>query len=541
MLSLYNTLTRKKEEFKAINSPQVGLYCCGPTVYDYQHIGNMRTYIFEDILRRTLEYNGYKVKHIINITDIGHLVSDADEGEDKMMKALRRENLAPTKKSMLKIAQKYTKAFQEDLRKLNIKEPNKYTRATKHIKEQIKLVQTLIDQGYTYETKDGIYFDTTKYPEYGRLALLDKQELQAGKRIDLAEKKDIHDFALWKFSQPNENRIMEWPAFDKMGFPGWHAECSAMSQKYLGQHFDIHCGGIDHIPVHHTNERAQNNCAAGIKECVNYWMHGEFLVLTIFKNNTHVCPNCGYKNLLKDESSYKSKKEKDEISLYVECQKCKKSFSQIKMSKSDGGFIILQDIIEKGFNPLVYRLMCLGTHYRKPLSYSETALKNFNKVLNNIISNYQLLLEKSSKKKIDITDDPYLREFKKAINNDMNMPVALSQYYEVITNDTFHSIDERIELAKEMDKIIGLNLNKIKKEKINIPTNVKELAKQRLKARIEKNWTESDRLRDKINKAGWNIEDTGNSYVLKKEITPSVASRHLPLEKEENFRRNKML
>ncbi len=469
---LYNTLTRKKEEFKPINSPKVGLYCCGPTVYDYQHIGNMRTYIFEDILKRTLEYNGYKVKHIMNITDIGHLVSDADEGEDKMMKALRREKLEANKKSMLKLAQKYTKAFQEDLKKLNIKEPNKYTRATKHIKEQIKLVQTLIHKGYTYETKDGIYFDTTKYPEYGRLALLDKQKLQAGKRIDLGEKKDIHDFALWKFSQPNENRIMEWKArfaganarraFGKKGFPGWHAECSAMSQKYLGKHFDIHCGGIDHIPVHHTNERAQNNCASGIKECVNYWMHGEFLVLN-----------------------------KD------------------KMSKSAGTFITLKDAIDKGINPLAYRYFCLMTHYRKALSFSWEALESAQKGLNNLYSDIQSLGKVKG-----ILNPKYKEKLINSINDDLNMPRVLALVSEVLKSDLENK--DKLTTILEFDKVLGLNFKNIKKEKINIPDNIKNLAEQRQKARVEKNWTESDRLRNEINKAGWDIEDSGESYVLKR-------------------------
>ena len=459
---LYNTLTRNKEEFKAISPPKVGMYCCGPTVYDYQHIGNMRTYIFEDILKRTLEYNGYKVKHIMNITDIGHLVSDADEGEDKMTKALKRENLEPSKKSMIKLANKYTKAFQEDLKKLNIKSPNKYTKATKHIKEQIKLVQNLIDKGYTYETSDGIYFDTTKYSDYGKLALLDGQELQAGKRINLGEKKDIHDFALWKFSQPNENRVMEWSAFGKKGFPGWHAECSAMSMKYLGKHFDIHCGGIDHIPVHHTNERAQNNCAIGIEESVNYWMHGEFLVLN-----------------------------KD------------------KMSKSAGSFITLQDAIKKGINPLAYRYFCLMTHYGKALSFSWEGLESAEIGLNNLYSKIRDLGKKKGSLNFEFKE-----KLLESINDDLNMPQVLALISEVLKSNLKN--EDKLTTILEFDKILGLNLNKIKKEKFNIPINIKNLAEERLRARTEKDWAESDRLRNKINEAGWLIEDSGNSYALKK-------------------------
>jgi cysteinyl-tRNA synthetase len=461
-LHLYNTLTRKKEEFKAINSPKVGLYCCGPTVYDYQHIGNMRTYIFEDILKRALEYNRYQVKHIMNITDIGHLVSDADEGEDKMMKALKREDLEPSKKSMMKLAQKYTKAFQEDLQKLNIKSPSKYTKATKHIKEQIKLVQTLIDKEYTYQTKDGIYFDTTEYSEYGQLALLDGQELQAGKRIDLNEKKDIHDFALWKFSPDNENRIMEWKAFGKKGFPGWHAECSAMSMKYLGKHFDIHCGGIDHIPVHHTNERAQNNCSTGIKECVNLWMHGEFLVLN-----------------------------KD------------------KMSKSAGSFITLQDAIDKGINPLAYRYFCLMTHYRKALNFSWPALESAQNGLNNLYTDIQNLGKTKG-----ILNQEFKTKLLNSINDDLNMPQILALISEVLKSNLENK--DKLTTILEFDKVLGLNLKNIKLEKVNVPANIKDLAEQRLKVRNEKNWGESDRLRDEINKLGWDIEDYNDNYTLKK-------------------------
>jgi len=461
-LHLYNTLTRKKEEFQPINPPQVGLYCCGPTVYDYQHIGNMRTYIFEDILKRTLKYNGYKVKHIMNITDIGHLVSDADEGEDKMMKALKRENLEPTKKSMLQLAKKYTEAFQKDLKKLNIQEPDKYTKATEHIKEQIKLVQTLIDNGYAYETSDGIYFDTTKYSDYGRLALLDKQNLQAGKRIDLGEKKDIHDFALWKFSQANEKRIMEWKAFGRMGFPGWHAECSAMSRKYLGEHFDIHCGGIDHVPVHHTNERAQNNCASKLKESVNFWMHGEFLVI-----------------------------------------------NDSKMAKSAGTFITLADAVAKKINPLAYRYFCLMTHYRKPLSFSWEALESAQKGLNNLYSDIQSLGKKLGK-----LDLEFKKEFQQAINDDLNMPQALALISKVLKSNL--KIEDKRATILEFDQVLGLGLSKIEKGKTNVPAEIKELAEQRIKARQEKNWLEADKLRNELDQLGWVIEDTGDGYSLKK-------------------------
>ncbi|PIY93383.1 MAG: cysteine--tRNA ligase, partial [Candidatus Magasanikbacteria bacterium CG_4_10_14_0_8_um_filter_32_14] len=256
MLKIYNTLTKKIEEFKSISDKEVGLYTCGPTVYNYAHIGNLRTFVFEDILKRILKYNNYQVKHVMNITDVGHLTDDADTGEDKMEKGSRREG-----KTAWEIAEFYTKAFKKNLQELNIEPPTTWCKATDNIPEQIALVQTLIDKDFTYETSDGIYFDTTKLADYGKLANLQNQNLEAGARVEMGEKKNPHDFALWKFSKENEQKQMEWDAFGKKGFPGWHIECSAMSSKYLGHHFDIHCGGIDHIPVHHTNEIAQSEAA----------------------------------------------------------------------------------------------------------------------------------------------------------------------------------------------------------------------------------------------------------------------------------------
>ena len=316
MLHLYNTLTHKLEEFKPITDKKVGLYTCGPTVYHYAHIGNLRSYIFEDILKRVLQYNNYEVNHVMNITDVGHLTDDGDNGEDKMEKGSKREG-----KTAWEIAEFYTQAFQKNLKELNIESPTTWCKATDNIPEQIELVQTLIDKGFTYETSDGIYFDTTKFPAYGEMANLQNQELEAGSRVEIGEKKNSHDFALWKFSKPEEKRQMEWEAFGRMGFPGWHIECSAMSSKYLGQHFDIHCGGIDHIPVHHTNEIAQSEAAFGEHPWVNYWMHGEFIVL---KN---------------DE----------------------------KMSKSSDNFVTLNTLKEKGIDPLAYHFFLLQTHYRKPV------------------------------------------------------------------------------------------------------------------------------------------------------------------------------
>jgi len=271
MLKLYNTLTRKKEVFKPIKKGQVGMYSCGPTVYWYQHIGNLRTYIFSDILKRVLQYNGYKVKHVMNVTDVGHLTSDADTGEDKVELAAKKEH-----KTAKEITNYYWKIFRKDLKKLNIIEPNTWAKATDHIKEQIGLIKKLEKKGFTYKTSDGIYFDTSKFPNYGKLARLKKEGLKAGARIKLGEKKNVTDFALWKFSEKPGVRQQEWDSPWGIGFPGWHIECSAMSMKYLGEHFDIHTGGEDHIPVHHTNEIAQSEAATG-KKFVNYWLHGAFL------------------------------------------------------------------------------------------------------------------------------------------------------------------------------------------------------------------------------------------------------------------------
>src|SRR3989304_3917189 len=273
MIKLYNTLTRKKEVFKPLKKGQVGVYTCGPTVYWYQHIGNLRTYIFADILKRVFLYNNYKVKHIINVTDVGHLTSDADTGEDKIEGAAKREG-----KTAREIADYYLRIFQEDFKKLNILEPNSWPKATEHIKEQIELIKKLEEKGFTYRTNDGIYFNTGKLRDYGKLARLKKQGIQAGKRVSLGEKRNNTDFALWKFSETRGFRQQEWDSPWGIGFPGWHIECSAMSMKYLGERFDIHTGGQDHVQIHHTNEIAQSEAATG-KKFVRYWLHGAWLVV----------------------------------------------------------------------------------------------------------------------------------------------------------------------------------------------------------------------------------------------------------------------
>ncbi len=478
-LKLYNTLTRTIETFKPIIDKKVGLYTCGPTVYDYAHIGNLRTYVFEDILKRTLKAGGYEVTHIMNITDVGHLSGDDDTGEDKMEKGAKREG-----KTAWEIAEFYTTAFKKHVQTLNILPPDLWCKATDHITEQIVQVQTLIDKGYTYETSDGIYFDTTKFPQYGEMALLHKQELQAGTRVDLGEKKNAHDFALWKFSSPNEKRQMEWEAFGKMGFPGWHIECSAMSMKYLGNHFDIHCGGIDHIPVHHTNEIAQAECAGANHPWVNFWMHGEFLLI-----------------------------------------------DANKMSKSDNNFITLDTLIEKGYSPLAYRYFLLQAHYRKQLNFTWEALEAAEKGLNNLYKFCSTvlpieILEKtegekkylseieSYKKDIELhrSTQQHLSILMEALANDLNTSEVLGLLHKMI-KDTLLTPSGWSIIIDEMDKILGLSLKegayKIynQKKHTNIPEIVTKLLKEREVARKEKNWTLSDELRDKIISLGFEIED----------------------------------
>lgn len=460
-LILYNSLTKEKEKFEPckkglFSKKEIGLYTCGPTVYNYAHIGNLRTYIFEDILKRTLEYNNYKVKHVMNITDVGHLTDDADSGEDKLEKGAKREG-----KTAWEIAKFYTKKFQENLHDLNIEEPNIWCRATDHIQEQIDLVQKLIDKKVTYETSDGIYFDTTKINDYGKMANLKNQTLQAGARVELGEKKNPHDFALWKFSQPNEKRQMEWDAFGHKGFPGWHIECSAMSMKYLGEQFDIHCGGIDHVPIHHTNEIAQSETATGKKPWVKYWMHGEFLVM-----------------------------------------------GSDKMAKSAGNFITIDTLKEKNINPLAYRYFLLQTHYRKQLNFSWEALEAAQNGLKHL-QEETLKCHSSDVRRRNLGIET---KFLEAINNDLDMPKALAIVWEGLKNN---EIDYKTLL--NFDKILGLRLSDIKEtEQIEIPTEIQTLLDQRAEARKTKNWTEADRLRDEINQFGYNVEDTKDGQKITK-------------------------
>ncbi len=453
-LKLYNTLTRKKEIFRPLKKGFVGMYSCGPTVYWYQHIGNLRTYIFSDILKKVLKFNGYKVKHVINITDVGHLTSDADEGEDKIEKAARKE-----KKSAQEIANYYFSIFRKDIRELNIEEPTIWCKATEHIKDQIEMIKILEKKGYTYRTSDGIYFDTSKLKDYGKLARLDIKGLQAGKRVKIGEKKNKTDFALWKFSKKPGVRQQEWNSPWGIGYPGWHIECSAMSSKYLGKQFDIHTGGIDHIPIHHTNEIAQSESAFGKKPWVRYWLHGNFLV--------------------NKEGS--------------------------KVSKSTGGLYTLTELKEKGFEPMVYRYFCLGTHYRKKLVFSFENLQN---AKNSYARLKNLINETKDDSKIN---EGYLKEFHKAINDDLNMPKALQVLWKLVRDKNAQG---KIGTIRKMEEVTSLNL--LKKEELKIPQEVKRLLEEREKARKQKNWKKADKIREKIYKLGYIVEDDKEGTKIKK-------------------------
>ncbi len=465
-IQFYNTLSRKKEIFKPIKKGHVGIYTCGPTVYWYQHIGNMRSYIFSDILKRVLLFNNYKVNHIINVTDVGHLTSDADEGEDKLEKAARKEG-----KKASAVAKYYFDVFLKDLQSLNILSPVKWPKATDHIKEQVELIKKLEKKGYTYKTKDGIYFDSSKFKDYGRLANLNIKELKAGKRVSFGEKKHKTDFALWKFSSPEEKRQQEWDSPFGKGFPGWHIECSAMSMKYLGEHFDIHTGGQDHIPIHHTNEIAQSEAATG-KKFSNYWLHGAFL--------------------LNNEGK--------------------------KVSKSTGGLYTISELELQGYKPEYFRYLCLQTHYKKPLHFTLDALEASGNAYEKLIKSYLKIREGAEKvphKGNTKYSSKYHIQFHEAINDDLNMPKALSVLWKLV-QDGGVTYFTKMRLIDSFDEVLGLNIKNMKEEKFSIPKEVKELVKERETYRKEKQWEKADEIRKMIENKGFMIEDKSDGPILSK-------------------------
>lgn len=452
---LFDTYTREVREFQPLEAGKVGLYTCGPTVYNFAHLGNMRTYIFEDLLRRMLEFNGYKVKHVMNITDVGHLVSDADTGEDKMEKGSRR-----TGKTAWEIAEFYTDEFRKDMAHLSIKEPTIWSRATDHIGEQIDFIRCIEEKGFTYRTSDGIYFDTQKLPTYGVLGRLDIEGLQAGARIDMGEKRSPTDFALWKFSPANEKRQMEWSSPWGTGFPGWHIECSAMSAKYLGPFFDIHCGGEDHITVHHTNEIAQTEACYGTR-LANFWMHAYFLQI--------------------DDS--------------------------VRMSKSSGDFLRVETLVEMGYDPLAYRMFCLNASYRQKLNFSWDGLDAAAKSLDRLRVISHELGEPGP------VDETYLERFTEMINDDLNMPRAIALTWEMVRSNL--PAEVRKATLLKFDTVLGLDLANWEPMVEEAPAEVLDLLERRQQARAEKRWQDADALRDEITAAGWELMDTPEGPKLK--------------------------
>ena len=452
----YNTLGKKKEKFEPLNAEEVRIYSCGPTVYKDATIGNMRTIIFQDVLRRVLKYNGYKLKHAMNITDVGHLVSDGDDGEDKMLKSAREE-----KKTPMEIAKHYTELFFNDLKLLNIEIPEIICKATEHIDDMIKYVEKLMQNGYAYETSTAIYFDVSKLDTYGILSGVKLDEQKAGARVDIdSEKKNPYDFALW--IKAPENHLMKWDSPWGPSYPGWHIECSAMGQKYLGEQFDIHTGGIDLIPTHHENEIAQSKGACG-KIPARIWMHGEYLLI-----------NGG------------------------------------KMSKSLGNVYLLKDIIERGYDPLVYKLFSYSCHYRNKLNFTWEGIDSASKSLERLRNSYQLNLE--GKDELTQEDKEKLVEieekFHNAINDDLNMPLAMSFVWEAARFEK-----KNIEVAKllqKFDTVLGIKIDKTNSEKQEIPQEILDLIEQRKIARQNKEWAKSDEIRDLIKSKGFEIKDTKN-------------------------------
>ena len=464
----YNTLTRKKEEFHSIDENRVRMYSCGPTVYSYAHIGNFRTYIFMDTLRRVLKYNGYELKHVMNITDVGHLESDADEGEDKMEKAARKE-----KKDPYEIANFYTEIFLKDMEKLNIDKPEIITKATENISQMIEYVKEIIKNGYAYETSKGIYFDISKLDKYPVLSNRKLDDQIAGARVDVdPEKKNPYDFALW--IKAPENHIMKWESPWGLSYPGWHLECSTMGRRFLGEEFDIHTGGVDHIPTHHENEIAQSKGATG-KIPAHVWMHCEYLQV-----------------------------------------------DGGKMSKSLGNTYTISQLEEKGISPLAFKLFCFTAHYRNKLNFTFEGAYGAQKALERLYDSYI----KNANGVDDVDEDiikEYAERFLAYINDDMNMPGAMSVVWEIARNAK-KSI-KFADLLLKFDKVLGLDMKNAEnyllefkhEESEELPEEIKALVEERKQARAEKNWAKSDEIRDRIISLGYSIKDTKDGIIVKKE------------------------
>jgi cysteinyl-tRNA synthetase len=460
-IQIFNTMTRRKEYFRPIEPGELRMYNCGPTVYDQAHIGNMRSYIMADLIRRSFEYLGYDVKQVINITDVGHLTSDADEGEDRMLVGSRRTGRDPWE-----IAEHFTTLFFDDMAALNILHPNVAPKATDHIPEMIDLVQRLEALGYTYEIDDGIYFDVSCLENYGRLSRQSLDGMQAGARVDVnPQKRHAADFALWRKATPEH--IMQWDSPWGRGYPGWHIECSVMSMKYLGETLDIHTGGEDHIATHHENEIAQSEAATG-RPFVNYWMHGRFL-------------------RWKDEDR--------------------------RMSKSSGEFLVVSDLVERGFDPLAYRYLCLTASYRVPLTFSWDAMESAADSLKRLRDNVRRLSVETRDAAAIEPLAALTERFTQAVADDVNIPGALAVTWEAVreANRSTDVTEKRamLDLVLDFDRVLGLRLSDVvDADAGTLPVEVVELIRQREAARAGRDWSTADALREAIRQHGYEVEDT---------------------------------
>ena len=454
MIQLYNTLTRQKEEFKSIKSGAISMYHCGPTVYNYAHLGNLRAYVFADLLRRLFEYQNFKVKQVMNITDVGHLSDDADSGEDKMTKALKRESKPLTLESMAELADFYTQAFLSDLEALNILTPDYLPKASEHISDDIETIKKLETKGFSYQTSDGVYFSVGKLKTYGKLGGLNPKSTQSRIAVN-PEKQDQRDFTLWKF-----DKELGWESPWGKGFPGWHIECSAMSEKYLGQPFDIHTGGIDHIPVHHNNEIAQSESANG-RPLANFWLHSAFL------------------NLASGE----------------------------KMAKSEDNFLTINSLRKLGIDPLSYRYLLLTVHYQSPLNFTTEALKGAEVALKRL---RDLV---SSTESVGQINSDYQNRFRDFTSDNLDLPKALALAWELVRDEKISAPDKKATLL-DFDRVFGLGLAKI--EKLTVPDNVLALVKERQSARDQSDWAKADTLRKQIEEMGFEVLDTRSGQEIKK-------------------------
>ncbi|MCI5051114.1 MAG: cysteine--tRNA ligase [Candidatus Pacebacteria bacterium] len=460
-MKLYNSLSKEKEVFVPHLAGKVGMYHCGPTVYDHVHIGNLRSFLMGDFIRRVFEINGYHVTQVMNITDVGHLVSDGDDGDDKMTKALKREGKEITLENMIAIADIYAESFKDDLKALNMLTPHYFPKASDHIQEDIDIIQKLEEKGFSYTTSDGVYFNTEKMADYGKLGGLDLDKEHESRIGINAEKNNQADFALWKFDESQG-----WDSPWGQGFPGWHIECSGMAGKYLGEQFDIHTGGADLRSVHHNNEIAQSECATGCSPYVKYWMHGEML-----------------------------------------------NFGGAKLSKSTGGNITLKSLAERDINPLAYRYLAMQTHYRSPMNFTWEILESAQTGLNRVYKEI-LELQRKSNNNVGHVDEHFKSEFESKIYDDINIPQALAVFHTMMKSNI--SADNKLATAYYFDEVFGLGLSEYTEEIIDIPENIQVLLNQRKKARENKNWEESDKLRDTLAEMGYKVLDIDSEQKIEK-------------------------